>query len=138
MASSVMSPGWLREGWTKAFVESCRKQREELRMRYPWLELADRLQPHLDRNELRGLAEMWQELTSPQSLHFLAKQTRQHVLKLEEFLTVAKNQSDGADLTSLLAEFKRLLEEAGRQAAARLRELDDLGPPLRRVGANGF
>src|ERR1039458_5048222 len=114
------------ETWRKIFEQSCREQREEILAGFPWMNLYEPLQIHLQPDTAQELRIFWEQLNAPMSVRRLADETENWLLKLDELLDAARSSPESAELAILLSDLRSLLDGAGQRAQARLNELESL------------
>ena len=126
LASEINSPGNKFEMWRKTFEQSCREQCEEILARFPWLNLHESLQVHMNSDTARELRKFGEELNASMSLRRLADETTNWLAKLDTLLATTRSFPEGAELSSLLSDLHSRLEATGQKAKACVTELEDL------------
>ena len=114
------------ETWRIIFEQSCREQREEILGVFPWVNLQQPLQAHLNSDKTPELKKFWEQLNAPTSVRRLAEETQNWLAKLDEFRDAACSLPKNAELEKLLLDLRSLLDAAGQKALATLNELEDL------------
>ncbi|HTA95669.1 MAG TPA: glucoamylase family protein, partial [Verrucomicrobiae bacterium] len=114
------------ENWRKIFEQNCREQREEILANFPWMNLQEPLQVHLNSDKLQELKKFWEQLNAPMSVRRLADETQNWLAKLDEFCDAARVSPENAMLEKLLQTLHSLLDAAGQKALATLNELESL------------
>ena len=114
------------ETWRKIFEQSCREQREEIIIHFPWVNLHKPLQIHLQPDATPELKKFWEQLNSPMSVRHLADETQNWLAKLDELLEAARHSPENLELARLLSDLRPLLDVAGQNAQACVNELEDL------------
>ncbi|MEI9866563.1 MAG: hypothetical protein WDN00_18815 [Limisphaerales bacterium] len=119
------------ENWRKIFEQDCRAQRDEIATAFPWFQLEEAFQTHLNRETAQNLKKFWEALNSPMSLRRRVDETKRLLARLDELLAAFRSSNQNTDLIKLLSDLRPLLDAAGQRALAGLNELENLARRLR-------
>jgi cellobiose phosphorylase len=114
------------ENWRKMFEQGCREQREEILALFPWMNLQEPLQVHLNSDKAPELTKFWEQLSAPISVRRLADETQSWLAKLDDLCDAARRSPENGELAKLLLDLRSLLDAAGQKALATLNELGNL------------